>query len=129
MKKTVGELLKISGQTGPEYKSFKSEVEDLCRNGRFKSAEKKGSFWYIDNLEFSEFMQNKSKKEAELSVSQNMNRCPSCNAKVSKQAFTCPSCGNPLRYATTRSAFGFLGILLILFIFGAVFFGIISLGL
>ena len=129
MKKTVGELLKASGQSGQEYKSVKSEVEDLCRNGRFKSAEKKGSFWYIDISEFSQFMQSKSKKEAEFRVSRNMNRCPSCDAKVSKQAFTCPSCGNPLRYATTRSAFGFLGILLILFIIGALFFGLISLGI
>ena len=129
MKKTVGELIKASGQTGSEYKFFKSEVEDMCRNGRFKSAEKKGSFWYIDGSEFSEFMRNKSKKEAERRVDERLNRCPSCDARVSKQAFTCPSCGNPLRYAMTRSSFGFLGILFILFIIGFLFFGLISLGL
>lgn len=129
MKKTVGELLKSSGETGLEYKSLKSEVDDLCRNGRFQSAEKKGAFWYIDSSEFSEFMRIKSKKDAERRIDDRLNRCPSCDARVSKQAFTCPSCGNPLRYATTRAGFGFLGTLIILFIIGALFFGLISLGL
>lgn len=37
------------------------------------------------------------------------NLCPNCKYKVSPAAYTCPSCGHPLRYRGTRAGAGCLG--------------------
>ena len=35
--------------------------------------------------------------------------CSNCKAQVSSSAYTCPSCGHPLRFASTRAGLGCLG--------------------
>lgn len=97
------ESVRAADRANQVWERTKQELE---RNGEFRESSS-GSL--IGNWAAQQLL--KAQAEAE-QRSQN-SRCPNCKNNVSTSAYTCPSCGHPIRFGGARAGAGCLGWIII----------------
>jgi hypothetical protein len=74
--------------------------------GNLNSANNESSFWSkLNNWQDKQHKEWQDAADKQRSDS----KCPNCKHNVSISAYTCPSCGHPLRFSGTRAGAGCLG--------------------
>lgn len=91
----------------PDDKKTDAQKKEYEKKYRKIYGTNKGSgFWgKIDS--WSSSVLEKSQEDAAKRISDS--KCPNCKKNVSMSAYTCPSCGHPLRFSGTRAGAGCLG--------------------
>jgi hypothetical protein len=95
----------------PEHKKTDAQKRIQSQKQKEKlnipvNTNKESSFWSkINNWQDSQHKQWHAAADQQRRDS----RCPNCKHNVSISAYTCPSCGHPIRFSGTRAGAGCLG--------------------